>query len=43
VPIFITIDKRTSGDHLGIQQSITADDTMKVTTMPISPIHHRSD
>jgi integrase len=41
VPIYITIDKRTSGDHFGRQQSITTDDTMKVTTMPISPIHHR--
>ena len=36
-----TMDDGAGGDHFGVQQSISTDQSMKVATMPISPIHHR--
>jgi hypothetical protein len=35
------VQERTGGDHLGIEQRTAREQAVKVTAMPVGPIHHR--
>jgi hypothetical protein len=43
MPGHITVQQSACGDHLGVEQRTAREQSVKVTAMAISPIHHRRD
>ena len=41
MPRHIAVQERTGGDHLGVEQRVAREQAVKVTAMPVRPIHHR--
>jgi hypothetical protein len=41
MPLCIAMAKRTGGDHLGVEQSVAAEQAVEIAAVAISPIHHR--
>jgi hypothetical protein len=41
MPRHITVQQSACGDHLGVEQRTAREQSVKVTAMAISPIHHR--
>jgi hypothetical protein len=40
MPRYIAMQKCTGGDHLCVKQRVTREQAVKVTAMPVRPIHH---
>jgi hypothetical protein len=43
MPRHITVQQSACGDHLGVEQRTAREQAVKVTAMPVRPIHHRRD
>jgi hypothetical protein len=37
----IAVHHRTGGDHFGVQQGVTGQQTMEKPAVTVSPVHHR--
>jgi hypothetical protein len=40
MPRHIAVQERTGSDHLGVEQRVAREQTVKVPAMPVRPIHH---
>ena len=43
MPRHITVQQSACGDHLGVEQRTAREQAVKVTAMPVCPVHHRRD
>jgi hypothetical protein len=41
MPRHITVQQSACGDHLGVEQRTAREQAVKVTAVPVRPIHHR--
>ena len=40
MPLRVAMAQRTGGDHLGVEQGITAEQAVEIAAVAIGPVHH---